>query len=323
MEGSGEFAGAVRCRNRASGIPLQGSPGFEETLKYVERANAICIDLAKAANFRAVMKGGTVFIRAEMGAYNPRSWTWDVFAQRLVELERTWEQWLECRKRGKPFKEPLKSPFTRPGDDLLGEADVSLTNVMKDPAGMQVPVMDLFHNATGYLWAKAVKDDQGCYKFSISCDGKWVRYRATKDEAYTIIHMGGSGEASHNELSNQLRVEVWTDQSDGHVLRYGMDRKSSKKNPLTGGTNSSQQPERVEPTPKQRCVVCGRCGRKGEVRKSGFKCTECIGIPSCLDKHPQPAHESHQPVRPISSLVIGDPDIARQLLVPSLPGHAS
>eukprot|EP00759_Apiculatamorpha_spiralis_P042152 PhF_6_TR40421/c1_g1_i2/m.60256/K07359/CAMKK2; calcium/calmodulin-dependent protein kinase kinase 2 len=31
------------------------------------------------------------------------------------------------------------------------------------------------------------------------------------------------------------------------------------------------------------CVVCGREGRPGEQRKSGFKCKDCIGIPAKLD----------------------------------------
>lgn len=41
------------------------------------------------------------------------------------------------------------------------------------------------------------------------------------------------------------------------------------------------------------CVVCGRDDRAGEQRKSGFKCTECIGLPSQNKFKPQVEEHEH------------------------------
>eukprot|EP00760_Papus_ankaliazontas_P007832 PhM_4_TR13552/c0_g1_i1/m.104365/K07359/CAMKK2; calcium/calmodulin-dependent protein kinase kinase 2 len=54
--------------------------------------------------------------------------------------------------------------------------------------------------------------------------------------------------------------------------------------PGTASAGSNVNQDAARPGPKvisaRACVVCGRDDRPGEQRKSGFKCTDCIGLPS-------------------------------------------
>eukprot|EP00754_Rhynchopus_humris_P041895 Rhum_TRINITY_DN25429_c0_g1::Rhum_TRINITY_DN25429_c0_g1_i1::g.182125::m.182125 len=94
-----------------------------------------------------------------------------------------------------------------------------------------------------------------------------------------------------------------------------------RKNPLLGGgysadagsrEGSSQRKERRD---RKACVVCHRVGRKGEDRKSGYKCSECIGIPS--------SSKSAKAGTPHMNPIVRDMCVASQIHVVSLPGGAS
>ena len=95
-----------------------------------------------------------------------------------------------------------------------------------------------------------------------------------------------------------------------------------RKNPLLGGGYSADagsrevSSQRRERRDRKACVVCHRVGRKGEDRKSGYKCLECIGIPSSSSK-------STKAGTPHMNPIVRDMCVANQIHVVSLPGGAS
>ncbi|KAJ9447777.1 hypothetical protein DIPPA_31028 [Diplonema papillatum] len=330
MQGTGEFAGVVQSESdsRRTLIPTV-EPGIEAALRFVERANAISVDIGTYASFRAVGRGGNIFVRSELKHFSPRNWTWDEFARRLVAYETLWNSWMTARKRGVPFKEDKDSPFNEPGPDLLGSAVISMESLPESGA-IEAPFRDLFGNHAGSISLRITQNGELSLPYSVAFVAVntgirgpiWIRYQAAVDfegkPEYTSIPFVANSckDARHVRVDSEITVEVWCEREDDVSIKAS--KRELKKNPLTTALGSP------ESTGGKRmiCVVCGKSGRKGEVRKSGFKCTGCIGTPSVLRGKPNTDVESRQYIRHVSALTVGDPDIARQFLSPVLPGVA-
>ena len=354
MEGSGEFAGAIREATTGPNIPDE-VPELSVALKYVERANTIANDLSKHAVFRAVGRSNRVYVRAELLEASPKNWTWEVFAGVLRSMEVMWKEWMLHRKRGTVYEPPPRheNVFHHPHRDLFGIVEFTLCEVLDKTV---LRITDLTFNVLGYVQVQAtiLNDEEQTVKLEVLETSEsvpartWGHIKAADavqvgDYQHVFINStppdldGNAGEEAITYLegfseNSAVYLELWTLHSQ-KAASSGKVSGGSKMNPLcadpssragysSGKKESSRSKKKDDPDSRLRCVVCSRSGRKGEVRKSGFKCTECIGIPSST-VHKQSKPVSHQCVRPISLFVVGDPDIARQLLVPTLPGSGT
>eukprot|EP01062_Namystynia_karyoxenos_P037336 TRINITY_DN2717_c0_g1_i9.p1 TRINITY_DN2717_c0_g1~~TRINITY_DN2717_c0_g1_i9.p1 ORF type:complete len:2514 (+),score=494.95 TRINITY_DN2717_c0_g1_i9:447-7544(+) len=98
--------------------------------------------------------------------------------------------------------------------------------------------------------------------------------------------------------------------------------------PRSPGASLMDQSHRSIPRgPPNGCVVCGRSDRPGEMRKTGFKCHECVGKPSAATNFPSgappmdPWHQGAAQRSPTASST--PPRSPRSSVAPSRPSGAS
>eukprot|EP01063_Lacrimia_lanifica_P025140 TRINITY_DN32913_c0_g1_i1.p1 TRINITY_DN32913_c0_g1~~TRINITY_DN32913_c0_g1_i1.p1 ORF type:complete len:356 (+),score=140.80 TRINITY_DN32913_c0_g1_i1:66-1070(+) len=331
--GAREFAGAVMSeKDRLARVPSTPPERHETAVKYIERANSIAVDLAlKQVMFTPAVVENRMYIVAQIADELPKTWSWDLFADTLNALERAWQEWRSLCVRGAVWKEPKRWELRENAEKETVGTCLASQAVLLD--GLKPHRMtDCYGNATGYarmlVKTPQAEDDAADYRwlafdvYTGTVDVDFLRITPFKrdDEGrvepyeWTTLPLGQKGYCYKVPLAAPptalYLLEVCARDEGGRKKK-----KKSKVNPLA----MEQLPNAPSATP--RCVVCLRSGRQGEVRKSGYKCKECIGTPSgrkgCLEDAPRQGgyHGTHSSVR--------EAEMYRVLATPQLPGAAS
>jgi serine/threonine protein kinase len=109
-----------------------------------------------------------------------------------------------------------------------------------------------------------------------------------KDKASGGLQMDEEAAAVFKEMTELLAIPV-----DGKAAAAAATKTLSAMSPSAGSRRTSlllhEGSSNSAPKPvisARACVVCHRDDRPGEQRKSGFKCHECIGMPSHIENAP-------------------------------------
>ena len=324
MTGEGEFRGAILSGKEVEryAIPRNEPADLMTSLKYVERANSICSDLGKRGYFKAVMTFGRVYVKGDLVEI-PCSFNWKLFASCLSNLEVLWNEWYTKTKGVSPNRTQL----LRTRSFLTAVSKVSKCQ-LSTPGSLKLEAYDLWTCIKGLFYVTIDTSKEGkvgieiCnfQSFSEECTvaDKWVTFELRREGKQSLEYKTEVAESwNHFELldvddiENDLIFEIW----EAADLNSNIVKRDLGKNPLSLRPAESNS---IIKNQKSRCVVCLRSGRKGEVRKSGYKCTQCIGVPSQRNQ-PQVALVT----RSISQHVIGDANIAKGLCTASAPGYVN